>query len=129
MEDNRRLDAVVAEDYLLVLLKEIAAKRGRIFVAEREGVAVGWAGVTREAHPLFVVEEGRAFGYITELFVVEAARGGGVGRALMAACEAEVRGWGLGQIVVGVLSANRRTADIYARAGFHPYTTELRKFL
>ena len=129
VEENRRLDAAVANDYLPVLLEEIAAKRGRIFVAERDGVAIGWAGVTREEHPVFVIEAARAFGYITELFVAAAARGSGVGQALMSACEAEARRCGLKQIVIGVLSANKRTADIYERAGFQPYTAELRKYL
>lgn len=129
VEPNRRLDDAVADDYLPVLLGEVAAKRGRIFVAEREGVAIGWAAVTREENPVFVVDAARAYGYITELFVATEARGGGVGPALMAACETEVRVWGLTQIVIGVLSANKRTVDIYTRAGFRPYTAELRKYL
>tara|TARA_R110000868_G_scaffold2809_7_gene19388 strand:- start:4328 stop:4807 length:480 start_codon:yes stop_codon:yes gene_type:complete len=129
VEPNRRLDPQVADDYLPVLLGEVAAKRGRIFVAEREGRAIGWAAITPEQHPVFVVEAERAYGYITELFVAETARGGGVGRALMRACEDEARRLGLKQIVVGVLSANRRTAEIYASAGFEPYTAELRKYL
>lgn len=129
VEPNRRLDDAVAGDYLPVLLAEVAAKDGRIFVAEREGIAVGWAAITQECHPVFVTEAERDFGYITELFVAAEARGTGIGQALILACEVEARRRGLTQIVIGVLSASSRTADIYAQAGFRPYTAELRKYL
>ncbi|MDO8422257.1 MAG: GNAT family N-acetyltransferase [Parvibaculum sp.] len=129
IEPNRRLDDRVADDYLPVLLAEVAARRGRIFVAERDGSVIGWAAITQEQNPVFVVEAARSYGYITELFVTADARGSGVGQALMSACEAEARRCGLKQIVIGVLSANKRTADIYERAGFQPYTAELRKYL
>lgn len=49
-----------------------------MFVAEGEGEFKGEA---------FVVSEERDYAYIFELFVVEAVRGEGVGRALIAACE------------------------------------------
>ncbi len=31
--------------------------------------------------------------------------------------------------MIGLLTQNRRAADIYARAGYAPYTSELRKYL
>ena len=129
VEPNRRVDPEVADEYLPVLLKAVADKEGRIFVAEREGRVIGWAALVVEDHPLFVIEAERRFGYISELFVEETARGGGAGQALMVACEEEARGRGLGQVVIGVLAQNKRTTEIYARAGYGPYTSELRKYL
>jgi GNAT superfamily N-acetyltransferase len=78
---------------------------------------------------LYVIEQQRTYGYIAELFVNEDARSLGVGRTLIAACEAESRRLGLGQIMIGVLAGNSRAARIYARAGYSPYSSELRKYL
>ncbi|NIJ41792.1 GNAT superfamily N-acetyltransferase [Parvibaculum indicum] len=132
-EPNRRLDPAVAEEYFAELSEELARKQGRAFVAEREGQegghVIGWGVLVVEEGPLFVREEERRYGYITELFVSEAARGLGVGQALIAACEAEARRLGLTQIMIGALNANARAMDIYGRAGYRPYTAELRKYL
>ena len=129
VEPDRRLDPQVADEYFPVLMDEVEAKQGRAFVAEHDGTAIGWAVVLVERNMLFVVEEERTYGYITELYVDEAARGRGVGRALIAACEDEVRRLGLGVVMIGVLSKSKRTVEIYARAGYRPYTSELRKYL
>ncbi len=59
----------------------------------------------------------------------ENARGLGIGRSLIAACEDEARRLGLKQVKIGVLAGNTRAAEIYTRAGFTPYATELRKYL
>ncbi len=129
VEPNRRLDPQVADNYLPVLMKAVADKQGRVLVAEQDGRAIGWAIILVEENPLFVIEAERRFGYIGELFVEAAARGAGVGQALMAACEDDARRKGLGQVMVGVLTQSKRTAEIYARAGYQPYTSELRKYL
>jgi GNAT superfamily N-acetyltransferase len=128
-EPDRRLDSAVAAEHFAVLNKRLAERGGRVFMAEDGGKAIGWAVLIVEDKPLFVTEEEREHGYIAELFVVEGARGLGVGRALIAACEDEARRRGLRQIMIGVLTKNRRTAELYARAGFAPYASELRKYL
>jgi GNAT superfamily N-acetyltransferase len=76
-----------------------------------------------------VVEHLRREGFIIELYVEEAMRGKGVGQALIAACEDEARRLGLKRIMIGVLSGNRRAAEIYQRAGYAPYQLELAKSL
>jgi GNAT superfamily N-acetyltransferase len=129
IEPDRRLDAAVGAEFFAVLLEAIEKKQGRAFIAEQDGAAIGWAVFVVEEKPLFVVEAQRTHGYITELYVDAAARGLGVGQALMAACEAEARARGLSQIMIGLLTKNTRTAEIYAKAGYQPYTSELRKTL
>lgn len=129
VEPDRRIDPQVAEDYFPVLMDEVTKKRGRIFVAEQDGVAIGWAAITVEEAPLFVAEEERTYGYIAELFVDEKCRGLGVGQALIEACENEGRRLGLGHLMIGLLTQSRRTMDIYRQAGYQPYTSELRKYL
>ena len=129
LEPDRRIDLAVADDHYAVLMKDVTANAGRVFVAETEGRAAGWAVFVVAQAPAYVVEDQRTHGYIAELFVDESTRGLGVGRALIAACEDEARARGLGHMTIGVLTASRRTAEIYARAGYAPYTSELRKYL
>lgn len=65
--------------------------RFEVLIAERAGRALGFALF----FPSYSTWEGRPGLYIEDLFVEEAARGGGAGRALMAACAriALERGW------------------------------------
>jgi GNAT superfamily N-acetyltransferase len=129
IEPDRRIDPEIGDEFLSEILKRVAANRGRIFVVEENGVAIGWAVFTVEQNRLYVVEAERTHGYIAELFVSEAARSKGTGRALISACESEARRQGLHQIKIGVLTKNTRTAEIYAKAGYGPYSSELRKYL
>ena len=128
-EPDRRLDPQVAEEFLPVILKRVAENCGRIFVAEEDGAAIGWAVFTVRENEPYVVEAERLHGYIAELFVHEFARSKGVGRALIAACEEEARRQDLHQIMIGVLTKSTRTAEIYAKAGYGAYSSELRKYM
>jgi GNAT superfamily N-acetyltransferase len=128
-EPNRRLDGDVAAEWFDALLTRVEAGRGRIFVAERTGRAIGWAIVIVETLPLYVVERERETPFIIELFVEEAERGAGVGRALIAACEEAARLLGFQRVMIGVLARNARAAGIYAEAGYEPYQVELTKRL
>jgi GNAT superfamily N-acetyltransferase len=128
-EANRRIDPPVAEEYFAALMNEVGRNEGRVFVARTAARAIGWAVFVTLEDPVFVIAEHRRYGYIAELFVVEDARGGGVGRALIGACEDEARRRGLSHVKIGLLTANARAAGIYARAGYSPYHSELRKYL
>src|SRR5690242_1627915 len=90
-EADRRVDAQVAADYFAALMKRVAEQQGRVFIAETGGRAIGWAVLVIEHNYVYVIEEQRIFGYIAELFVNADTRGRGIGRALLAACETEVR--------------------------------------
>jgi len=128
-QPDRRIDDTVAAEYYAVLMERFAKQGGRIFVAEIDGRAVGWAVFVVEENFIYIVETERAYGYIAELYVDESARGAGIGRALIEACEDEARTRKLTTLKIGVLSANRRAAGVYAAAGFAPYSAELKKTL
>ena len=129
-EPNRRLDAPVAAEYFKILADEVRAKGGCIFVAEGEnGSLLGWGVVHRAEDDVYVNDEERPFAYISELFVVEDARGKGIGRAFIAASEAWARAQGLKVMQIGVLPGNIRAKAIYERAGYHSYAVRLRKYL
>jgi GNAT superfamily N-acetyltransferase len=130
IEPDRRIDDAVAEEFYAVLLQRLSRQCGTIFIAEnRDGKPVGWAQAHEEENEIYVVAEERRYAYIAELYVVEGARGGGIGRALMLACEHWARRRGLKLIMVGALSGNARADALYRGAGYAPYAIELRKYL
>ena len=129
IEPDRRLDARVGEEYFDVLVPHALAHHGRVLVAETQDGLVGWAVVHEDMNETFVEERERLHGYVSELFVAEAARGLGVGRALLAACDDWARARKLTVMMIGVLPGNRRAAGIYVQAGFSPYALRLRKYL
>jgi ribosomal protein S18 acetylase RimI-like enzyme len=128
-ESDRRLDAAVGADYLPYIVERLANKRGRIFVAENAGTAIGWAACYADEHEFFVKKEERPYGYVAELFVEEAYRGRHIGRQLLTACEDHFREVGLKTVLIGALSANIRATNAYHAAGYADYAINLRKVL
>jgi GNAT superfamily N-acetyltransferase len=128
-EPNRRIDDSVAKDYLAELKKR-AEKNGCIFIAQgSEGRALGWAVVHDDKEETYVIAEERKYARFTELFVESEARGTGVGRALIAACEDWARGRGHNLIIIGALSQNALAMAVYQGSGYAPYVSLLRKYL
>jgi GNAT superfamily N-acetyltransferase len=128
-ESNRRIDREVGADYFRELMKRVSDNHGRVFIAEQNEAAVGWAVFLIEQDAVYIVEDERRAGYIAELFVQESARGTGVGKALIEACEAHARASGLKVLMIGVLPKNVRARAVYEAAGFAPYSEQLRKRL
>ena len=127
-EPNRRLDpAFPAEHWADLRVR--AAERGAIFIAEADGVALGWAFVLEESGDIFVAERERRYGFIAELFVEPSARGQGHGRALIAASADWSRVRGLKVLIINVLARNDKAIAVYRRDGFAPYNLNLRKYL
>jgi GNAT superfamily N-acetyltransferase len=128
-EPNRRLDSSVADEYFAQLSREAATRPTAAFLAEDAGQAIGWALAYETQDDVYVVEAERRIAYIAELFVVEAARGKGAGRALIAACEDWARARGTAVVLIGVLPGNARAHAIYGKAGYGAYSLQLRKKL
>jgi GNAT superfamily N-acetyltransferase len=129
VEPNRRLDTTVAAEHMAVLEKRLAERGGVIFIAEDAGSAVGWAVVHETEDDVFVVANERRIAYIDELYLVEAARGTGLGGALIKRCEDWAKARGIGLIRIGVLPGNTRAKAVYERAGYASYAMDLRKYL
>jgi GNAT superfamily N-acetyltransferase len=129
IEPDRRIDAGVAEEFFTDIFARLAEKSGVAFIAEEGGEKLGWAAAYREQNDVYVRADEREFAHVSELYVVEAARGKGVGRALIAACEEWARGLPVKVLTISVLEGNKRAATIYRKAGFATYYVGLRKYL
>lgn len=114
--------AEIAADCHAILEREVAAKRGAIFGAERAGAEVGfvccWADHDDDT---LIHAETRPHGYIADLFVTAAARGRGLGGALIAAAEAYLAGLGLVRVRLVSLAANTAAGAVYEHLGYRAY--------
>ena len=128
-EPDRRRDPAWADEHWREALRRRDTRNGIMLVAEEDGVALGWAFAHDETNELFVVEEDRRHGFIAELFVVPHARGRGLGRALINACEDWARTRGHRLLMIGVLAKNARALRAYEGAGYSPYNIILRRYL
>lgn len=129
IEPDRRTDDRVAAEFYDYIVPHALEHKGRIFIAELGGAPMGWAVFHEGRNHVYVHEDERVFGYVAELFVEEEARGRGAGRALIRACEDAARALGHKVMLIGVLERNTRTAAIYEKAGYAPYSRDLRKYL
>jgi GNAT superfamily N-acetyltransferase len=122
-EANRRTDPQVGSDYFAVLINRVADREGRVFVAEQDGIAVGWAVFLVEEEPVYIVDKDRRAGMVAELYVVQNARGAGIGKSLLVACEAEASRRGANVLLIGVLQKNTRPAPSIWGRDSHPMPT------
>ncbi len=130
LHPNRRPGAEIAADYLAILEREVAAKRGAILVAEHTGAPVGfvccWADHDADE---MIHAETRPHGYIADVFVAAAERGQGVGGALIAAAEAYLAGLGFARVRLISLAANADARAVYEHLGYRAYEIAYEKTL
>jgi ribosomal protein S18 acetylase RimI-like enzyme len=98
-------------------------------VAERDGQVVGYLLCVIEAAQPYLSEEFGMHAYIAELVVTEAARGQGLGRAMIAEAEAYARARDMRSILIGVLAGNDAADRLYEQLGYRTYTIERLKRL
>ena len=124
---NRVLDHAGAVASLAEAQERVAQTDGTVLVAELDGRVVGHLFLEFRQDPVFVRAELRPYAYVAELFVREAARGLGVGKALMLAAERTAAARGFGRLMVQVLAGNALAEAFYARCGFKAHAIELGK--
>jgi GNAT superfamily N-acetyltransferase len=117
--------------WYLDLMEEYSRKEdGTILIAWDAGRAVGYASIFTA-----VVEDGKreevsyTYAYVGDLVVTEAARGRGIARQLLDACEDYARRAGRTELRIKVLAENRRAHDVYREFGFDDLHIDMRKKL
>jgi GNAT superfamily N-acetyltransferase len=112
-------------------LKKWCAKDDGTFLVAEDGAAVlGYAVVLCTCK-----EEGAdgdfayLYALVADLVVTEVARGEGIGKALLEACERLARAKARPVLRIGVLSGNLGALHAYQKYGFTPYHLKLEKLL
>lgn len=84
---------------------------------------IGYAVVSIHASPDDSHRTGDRFAELRSLAVLDGARGGGVGTALLRAVYARLRDRGVEELAIGVLATNAAALRLYEREGFRPWVT------
>jgi GNAT superfamily N-acetyltransferase len=119
---NRRPGADVGEIALADIERDNAAHNGIILIAERDGEAVGFVAC-HEDHDddALIYAETRDHGYVSDIFVLHAHRGHGVGGALLDAAEDHLAKRGFTRVRLWVLVDNSHSRAIYEARGYRGY--------
>jgi ribosomal protein S18 acetylase RimI-like enzyme len=111
----------IAAQHVARLLETVATHGGVALIAAdtetRDPLGFAIAHVWTDSGTLFD-EPAQRMGRLDELYVAEAARGRGLGRALVEACEAHFKACGLTHMQLGVLAGNRSAQRVYEAAGY-----------
>ena len=116
--------------YIRELQASVEKHKGRLLVAEADGVVAGYACLLVDVSSADQREEILySYSQVSDLAVLRTHRGRGLGRALIAACEGIAREQGQKWIRLGVLAANQDARRFYARSGFSEMWLTLEKDL
>ncbi|MGE4480961.1 N-acetyltransferase family protein [Acidocella sp.] len=124
---DRRTDRAGAQDTLAEALAAVAQGEGDVLVAEMDGKIAGHLFMFLDMDDAYVRAAWRRYAFISNLFVDEAFRGGGIGRALMAQAEKIALAKGVRRLRLYVLNGNERARRIYEEAGFCAHGVEMLK--
>ena len=111
-ESESVLDRPLAEDAFTRLLGD--PRLGRIWVVERDSVAVGYIVVTF----VFAMEFGGLAAWVDDFYVAPPDRNAGLGTALLAEARHQCASLGVRALSVEVGRDNAVAQEVYRRAGF-----------
>jgi GNAT superfamily N-acetyltransferase len=117
-EPNRADPLQYAPGYREHLLTQCRESAGRLFVAELKGDIVGLVCVLARADSGDLVEKSREHAYVTDLVVLPAHRGTGIGRDLLRTAEEYAASLGGSELKIDILAANHRGLKFYCDMGY-----------
>lgn len=120
--------ASVAAPHMDWLLAECAQNQGAIFVAEENGIIVGFLSTYVE-HDLDITVSLSEYLHISDLIVAAQYRGQGIGSALLAQAEVYAREIGQKVLKLNVLANNEDALSVYRHFGLQPYLLSMLKEL
>ena len=123
------LEGKAAKNYLDFMFARCAETSGQVFVAEVENRVVGFVCVWGKVPSDALDEEPGEYAFISDLVVLSAYRGQGLGRALLQQADAYARQQGVAKIQLEVLPNNTAALNLYKRHGFRTYHMLLTKGL
>jgi len=120
----------MASDHVSYLLGLAQASGGETFVALTGEQIVGFLVLIAESEDeddAHLIPEAKRYGLVTDLYVLESARGKGVGALLLGAAEAHAKTMGLSILRIQSLTANSEAIAFYEGRGYAPYELTLGK--
>ncbi|GAA6622650.1 GNAT family N-acetyltransferase [Scytonema sp. NUACC26] len=124
LHPNRPSGSQIGNEHFAYLEEIVKKQNGQIYVAQSKESIIGFVVCFVEEldeGDLHIVERERKYGYISDLYVLETMREGGVGAALMKAAENWFLDLELEVVRVGLLCSNEKAAKFYRKAGYQPY--------
>lgn len=130
LHDTRLPGAAIAQAYFAKIEGKIATSHGCIVVALSGEQRVGYMACRIEDDDAPAeTADSNIFGYISDVFVVPAARGRGIAGILVAEAERRLRPLGVTRLRLGSLAMNGQAIRAYRKAGFADYEVVLEKRL
>lgn len=109
--------------YSSFLASQLDESGAAVFVAERQRRIVGYVYAAIE--PLSWKDLRGECGFVHDLLVSDAARGGGIGEALLDTAIEWLREQGMPRVVLGTAAQNDRARRLFERRGFRPTMIEM----
>ena len=109
--------------YSRFLASQLDEEGAAVFVAERQRRIVGY--VYGAIEPLSWKDLRDECGFIHDLLVSDAARGGGIGAALLDTMVEWLREQGMPRVVLGTAAQNDGARRLFERRGFRPTMIEM----
>src|SRR2546430_1543286 len=110
-----------AKQYFDAMFARCADTHGKIFVAEVERRVVGFICLWGRVQSEELDEEPSEYAYISDLVVLPAYRGRGLGRALLQKAEEHARLHGATTLKIESLAKNEVATTLYRNSGFSAY--------
>lgn len=129
LDPHLREGGAAAGEYLAHMFRRCAETEGKVFVAEAGGSVVGFVSVWARVQSRAVEEEQYEYAYVSDLVVLRAHRGRGLGRALLRRAEEYAARRGARLLRIAVYATNVGARRLYEGAGFRERVVELSKSL
>ena len=117
----------VEEGYGWFLGSQLRDDEAVVLVADRAGAVVGYVYAGLEPHSWKELRD--AAGFIHDIIVDDAARGAGVGRALIEAASAWLKAHGAPRVILWTAERNHAAQRLFEQAGFRRTMIEMTREL
>ena len=133
LHDTRLPGLPHTRDYLAMLWDVLAENQGILLIAENTGgerLGLVAGHIVDEPWPMETRDSTR-YGYVSDIFIEPAARGGGLAKALLDAIAAHLHRADptLTRLRISALAVNRIACRAYEKAGFTPYEVTYERVL
>lgn len=129
IEPNKLEGKAIAQTYLATMFTRCAETSGKVFVAEVTHRVVGFVSIWAEVRSEEIDEKSSVYAFISDVVVLPAYRGRGLGQALLQRAEDYARQHGATILKLDVLARNTGARKVYEQFGFQEHEVVMTKCL